>query len=319
MAGVRGFGGWGKIFESLFEGSMVGSGPTVFAVWSYVIAKTQAPGLVELNPKLLAGVIGGEVEKIREAIEFLSSPDPDSRGIEHEGRRLVHQHAFQYFVPQWEFYRAKRDAEAKNEYMRNYMAERRAKEKGGPAQSTAGQESGRQSRQTDDNGTRPVPASKSTAGTSSVPEGSGAKPAAAPHRPKAESTLPATKAKPNGQGEPTAGALVWEAYVTAYRMRWGVAPARNAAANSFCSRFSKSMPEAEAPDVIAFYLRSPRGLYVSAKHPLNLAVRDAQALRTEWLTGRHGTDGAARQGDQSATRFEAFRPMLDEADRKEGQ
>ena len=48
---------YGRIFESMFTGSMVGSGPLVFAVWAYVLAH-ERDGLVELNLLLFATIIG---------------------------------------------------------------------------------------------------------------------------------------------------------------------------------------------------------------------------------------------------------------------
>jgi len=127
-----------------------------------------------------------------------------------------------------------------------------------------------------------------------------------------------TKEKGNGEDKEVSGAAVWVAYETAYRARWGVAPARNAKTNALCKRFAGTLPAAEAPLVIRFFLQSNRGLYVAAKHDLALALRDAQALRTEWMRGEHGTDAGARQGDRTAARYEAFRPMIEEANQREG-
>lgn len=103
---------------------MVGSGPTVFAVWAYVIANAY-DSIVELNPTLLAAILGTTYEDIEKALTFLTSPDPHSRNQEHEGRRLIHRTAFAYFVPSWEKYDAIRNEEERREYMKEYMRERR--------------------------------------------------------------------------------------------------------------------------------------------------------------------------------------------------
>jgi hypothetical protein len=118
---------FGKIFESLFTGSMVGAGPTVFAVWSYVIAYTKPPGVVELNPRLLAVIIGCEVGEVEKAIDYLTSPDPMSRFKEHEGRRLIRCGSFAYEVPTWSTYRAIKSAEDRK--AANAEAQRRYREK----------------------------------------------------------------------------------------------------------------------------------------------------------------------------------------------
>jgi len=124
--------GFGKHFVSMYEGSMFGAGLNVFAVWGYVIAHVQKQR-VELNPKLLAATLGGDIEDIEAAIDYLTQPDPESRCKEHEGRRLVREGQFQYFVPTARIYRGMRDEDARREYNREKMAEARAKQKATPA------------------------------------------------------------------------------------------------------------------------------------------------------------------------------------------
>ena len=89
---------YGKYYESTFTGSMYGGGPTLFAVWGYVIANTKPDDLVELNPEMLAAIIGAETETVVQAIEKLCSPDPRSRTKREEGRRLVKKHEYIYYV-----------------------------------------------------------------------------------------------------------------------------------------------------------------------------------------------------------------------------
>ena len=50
---------------------------------------------------------------------------------------------------------------------------------------------------------------------------------------------------------------------------------------------------AEAPSVAAWYVRHNRRMYVEAKHPTDLLVRDAEGLRTEWATNRQVTSHEA--------------------------
>ena len=95
---------YGKIFESLYTGSMVGSGAHVFAVWGYVIANTKQDGSIELNPIILATILGEQREIIDTAIETLMSPDPHSRSKIEEGRRLVKEGEFLYRVPTYHHY-----------------------------------------------------------------------------------------------------------------------------------------------------------------------------------------------------------------------
>jgi len=116
---------YGKIFASMYEGSMVGAGPLVFAVWGYCIAKADLDGTVLLNPALLAPVIGTSTESIRQAVDFLQQPDEHSKNPDHDGRRLLHQSGHLYFVVSHEIYRGMKSNEDRREYMREYMRKKR--------------------------------------------------------------------------------------------------------------------------------------------------------------------------------------------------
>lgn len=110
---------FGKHFASMYTGSMVGAGAVPFAVMGFVIAN-QVPdktvgSQVELNPALLAFIIGEPQEKIEKAIEYLCQPDPSSRTDAENGRRLVKLGQFAYQVVNGAKYRAIRDQERRRE------------------------------------------------------------------------------------------------------------------------------------------------------------------------------------------------------------
>lgn len=110
---------YGKIFCSMYEGSMVGSGPVVFAVWGYCIAKADFDDhTVLLNPQLIAGIIGTTTDAIELAVTFLTAPDLKSKNQDHEGRRLLHQSGFSYLVVSHEHYREIRNRADVREYER---------------------------------------------------------------------------------------------------------------------------------------------------------------------------------------------------------
>jgi len=123
---------YGKSYQSKYEGSMVGAGFNVFAVWDYCITKNRG-GIIELNPKLVAFVLAGggkeAEEKVAEAIEFLATPDPGSRSKLEDGRRLVREGEFQYRMVNWAAYEGIRSIEGLREYNRQKQAEYRAKER----------------------------------------------------------------------------------------------------------------------------------------------------------------------------------------------
>jgi hypothetical protein len=116
---------YGKIYEQTFTGSMAGTGSNVFAVWAYVIANTGPDSLVELNPYIIGTMIGMNQEDVAKVIEYLSSPDPNSRSKSHRGRRLVQKGQFIYFVPQAHKYRCLPNDKERKEYFRDKQRERR--------------------------------------------------------------------------------------------------------------------------------------------------------------------------------------------------
>ncbi len=122
---------YGKHFASMYTGSMVGAGAVVFAVMGYVISNgkpDRGVGMqVELNPKLLAFILGESQEDVEGAIEYLCSPDPKSRSEAEEGRRLVRLGEFAYRVVNGPKYRAIRDEERRRETDRESKRRARAK------------------------------------------------------------------------------------------------------------------------------------------------------------------------------------------------
>jgi len=120
--------GFGKFFSSCFIGSMAGAGPNVFSVWGYVIANA-VDGQVELNPIVLAAVIGMGEKDVAEAIEFLCAEDPNSRNPADGGKRLVKEGSFAYRVVSHDIYRAMRNEDARREYNRVKQKECRERKK----------------------------------------------------------------------------------------------------------------------------------------------------------------------------------------------
>jgi hypothetical protein len=123
-----------KTFESLYEGSMVGAGSHVFAVWNYAITKQvfdRAAGqmVVRLNPALLAAIIGDTERRMQEAIDFLCAPDPRTSTPGHDGRRLIQLGTFDYQMVNGAKYQALRSEEDRR--TQNRDAQRRFRGKHG--------------------------------------------------------------------------------------------------------------------------------------------------------------------------------------------
>lgn len=149
---------------------------------------------------------------------------------------------------------------------------------------------------------------------SEVSGGGDSLPPESPYQDLTTGTTRAREAKP----EPTSAAA-WRAYAMAHQRRYGVEPVRNAKTNALLCQLVKRLGEQEAPAVAAHYVTSNSLTYVRARHCLDLLVRDAEGLRTEWATGRAVTDTEARQADRRQSNANAFAPLLAEADAREKQ
>ncbi len=128
-------GGFGRVFESMYKGSMMGKGLAVFAVWPYVISNMRGHpeygAVVELNPELLRFMIGCDRAEIEEAIEKFCEPDAASRNKREEGRKLVKLGEYLYRVVNGADYIAIRKKEG--DLVKHQEAQKRymSKKKGG--------------------------------------------------------------------------------------------------------------------------------------------------------------------------------------------
>jgi hypothetical protein len=117
-------------------------------------------------------------------------------------------------------------------------------------------------------------------------EGSGPEPASrgpvpAPKASPTPSPKKPDKGKPEGV---TAG--VWNSYAAAYERRYRCDPLRDATVNGILAKFVGRVGADDAPAIAAFYVGTNAPFYVKQMHPVSLLLRDAEALRTQWTTGR---------------------------------
>lgn len=120
---------FGKVFDTMYTGSMVGAGPMVFALMPYAVTHCNADGLVEINPRLVSALIGAPVEDVEQALQYLMSPDPDSRSDAEEGRRLVKEGPFLYRLVNHAKYRNLQNAEDQRTHTRERVRRLRQKRK----------------------------------------------------------------------------------------------------------------------------------------------------------------------------------------------
>ena len=109
----------------------------------------------------------------------------------------------------------------------------------------------------------------------------------------------------------------WNAYRGAYQERYRTEPIRNAKVNGMLASLVQRLPTEEVPDIAAFYVRHNAGLYVRAGHPVELLLRDAEKLHTEWATGRMVTETEARETDRRQGVGDRYRRVIDEVEQEE--
>lgn len=129
---------WGKHFASMYEGSMRGKGSPFFAVWGYVISHmtpNRSHGTtVELNPGIIAFLIGEKESVVVAQIKEMCGPDPKSRTSDKGGRKLIQISEYTHEVVNGNYYRKIRNEEERREYQRMKQTEYRQtkkKNKGG--------------------------------------------------------------------------------------------------------------------------------------------------------------------------------------------
>lgn len=99
---------------------------------------------------------------------------------------------------------------------------------------------------------------------------------------------------------------IWDAYGEAYAKRYGVPPTRNKRVNAQMSQFLSRVPAVEAPAIAAFYVWINRSFYVASQHSVGLLLKDAEAIRTQWLAGRTVTDSEARRTDRAQSNLNVY-------------
>lgn len=108
----------------------------------------------------------------------------------------------------------------------------------------------------------------------------------------AEQSNISTGGEPPNSAQIAPATRVWLRYSTAFKLRYGAFPPRNARANGLLTHLLKLIPVAEAPDVAEFYVKTDDPLYARANHPLQLLVRDAEKLSVMAATGRVKAEAA---------------------------
>lgn len=123
--------------------------------------------------------------------------------------------------------------------------------------------------------------------------------------PAASGEAPAREVS-NGPSDPSAKTFAtWQAYGGAYLVRYGAEPQWNKAVAGMVAQIVNRLGQDEAPHVARFYVAVNDRFIVQRMHPLNLLLRDCEAYRTQWFTGRTMTETRARQVDKTQANLSA--------------
>lgn len=109
---------------------------------------------------------------------------------------------------------------------------------------------------------------------------------------------------------PTAGAEVWGAYASAYAIRYGKDPIRNAQTNGICTQLVKRLGADRAKQVVEFYVGHNERFYVAKLHMLKFCLADAEKLATECEVGGRMTASLAHDIDRQDRTSQAITNYL---------
>jgi uncharacterized protein YdaU (DUF1376 family) len=110
----------------------------------------------------------------------------------------------------------------------------------------------------------------------------------------------------------------WEAYRVAYLRKYHTDPVRNKRTNSLLCQLVDRLGESEAPAVAAFYVQHNHPFYTASRHAVNLLVRDAEGLRTQWVTGVKATTLEAKSAEQRDSAVEQINRVRAEMEKRRG-
>lgn len=79
---------YAKVWRSLWKGSMAGK-PALQLVWIYMLANSDANGVVDESRSSIAGATGLSLADVSAAVDELEAPDRNSRTPDEDGRRIV--------------------------------------------------------------------------------------------------------------------------------------------------------------------------------------------------------------------------------------
>jgi hypothetical protein len=104
---------YGKIFSSIYEGTLYGHWEAIVTMQQLIVLAT-ADGMVDMTPQAIAARTSIPLEIIQKGLKILSEPDPYSRTPDEDGRRigLIDEHRpWGWYLVNHEKYKHLQDAD----------------------------------------------------------------------------------------------------------------------------------------------------------------------------------------------------------------
>jgi hypothetical protein len=118
---------YGKLFSSMFRGSLYGKWQAIVTFQQMIILADQE-GTVDFTPEALSATTSIPLDILQEGIRLLELPDPATRTPDEEGRRIVRlseDRPWGWRIVNYLHYRAIRTAEDRRAYHREYWHNKR--------------------------------------------------------------------------------------------------------------------------------------------------------------------------------------------------
>jgi hypothetical protein len=118
---------YGKLFESMYDGTLYGQWQAIVTLQQLVIL-ADADGVVDMTPPALAARTSIPLDIIETGLQQLQEADKYSRSPDEDGRRIVlidPDRPWGWRIVNHAKYRNMRDIEQRREYMREYMRQKR--------------------------------------------------------------------------------------------------------------------------------------------------------------------------------------------------
>jgi len=111
-----------KIHDSIFGSSIMEEDLEIRYIWLCMLTVADFEGFIDETISALARRFNVSEDLMQNAIKCFSEPDPSSRTIDNDGRRIEPiRETFGWHIINYEKYRNMRNAEDRKEYMRRYM------------------------------------------------------------------------------------------------------------------------------------------------------------------------------------------------------